>query len=181
MSEPLNEILKNDEGDDVEAHSLLGPKDNVMGEVMANDEGDDVEAHSLLGPKDNVMGEVMGGVMRDSDESKRGEVLARPAAQFSTKAARAAFVASRGRIALAAEDGLEGLEQPQPVRAALLVVEHRRQPGHHGCVAVTLEQRPCLPRPAEQVEGDRSLIREEAEQLHLLEREPRLLAGGRAP
>jgi hypothetical protein len=69
MSEFLrDDFLKDDSGDDVEAHSAADPMAMPM-EVL-KDDGDDVEAHSMLGPQGAQPMDVM-DVMRDDDKSRK--------------------------------------------------------------------------------------------------------------
>ena len=82
--------------------------------------------------------------------------------------------APRGALFMLLEHVFERLEQAQPsARPPSSTVERRRQPRHDRDVTPAALER-CLraPRALEQVESDRRLVREEAEQLHLLQREP---------
>jgi hypothetical protein len=46
---PAPEVAREDEGDDVEAHTNYGAPTVPAPEVAREDEGDDVEAHQLFG------------------------------------------------------------------------------------------------------------------------------------
>src|SRR5207237_9383664 len=75
---------------------------------------------------------------------------------------------------LVRKDVVERLEQPQCPLAVPLheLVQRGRQAGHHRDVAPSVLERSLgAPRPLQQIERDRSLIRKQSEELHLLQRE----------